>query len=148
MSNFDILVKRSDGEYTLKLTHYQPEDRCVTYLREGVVSYKCYGGYTEGFVDLLVKGTTTKGFEKSLVFGKDNSTAAFDGFRASGWEWTWLWGMGAGVNQFGERISINVGHIKSIGEDFLYAGSKIIPLQGFKYILNENLTVGDSMSFT
>ena len=26
------------------LKHRMPANRCVTYLREGVVSYKCYGG--------------------------------------------------------------------------------------------------------
>jgi hypothetical protein len=34
------------------------KSRCVTYVREGVISYKCYGGYAkgEGKVEIKQKG--------------------------------------------------------------------------------------------
>lgn len=47
-TSFDILIHRADGEISLKADHFQPSKSCVTYVREGVVSYKCYGGYAQG----------------------------------------------------------------------------------------------------
>jgi hypothetical protein len=40
------MVKEINGKSTfqLTLTHYQPLDRCLTFLRDGVISFKCYGG--------------------------------------------------------------------------------------------------------
>ena len=55
VTNFDIFIKRTDGSFKLKLKHDQSEDQCVTYIRDGVVSYKCYGGVGEGSIDLWIK---------------------------------------------------------------------------------------------
>jgi hypothetical protein len=65
-TDFDILIKRKDGEYSLKLVHIQPENTCVTYVREGVVSYKCYGGVGSGEVALLADKKGNK-IEKKIV---------------------------------------------------------------------------------
>ena len=78
----------------------------------------------------------------------ESSTAAFDGFRASGFKWYWIWGMGSGRNREDQHISINFGTIRGVGEDFLYLNNLTIPIKGIQYELNENRTVGDSFIFT
>ena len=54
-TSFDILITRFDGEISLKAHHFQPKNSCVTYVREGVISYKCYGGYAVGEAKLEIR---------------------------------------------------------------------------------------------
>ena len=111
------------------MKHKQATNRCVTYLREGVVSYKCYGARATGTFQIEIKENNKATYELWKKVDSESTTAAFDGFRASGWEWEWIWGMGAGISE-GKHISINFGTIKNIGEDVFHVDDKIIPIKG------------------
>jgi hypothetical protein len=127
--------------------HEQPSSGCVTYLRQGAVSYKCYGGSTSGSVKLAIKNNQSISYEFSQLIRSSQATAAFDGLRASGWQWEWIWAMGSGVKN-GTHISINLGTIRDIGEDVLHINDRAIPIRGVEYVVNENATVGDTIRFT
>lgn len=55
--------------------------------------------------------------------------------------------MGLGLDSSGRKFSLNLGSIRGVNEDFAYFGDKIIQLKDFEYVLNENSTVGESISF-
>lgn len=110
-TTFDIFLKNNENEFTLELKHFQSEDECVYYLRNGVANYKCYNGFAEGSAKIDIRGDNQKELSREIYMRKDNSVADFDGFRASGLYWHWLWGMGSGIDSEGERTSINIGTI-------------------------------------
>jgi hypothetical protein len=55
--------------------------------------------------------------------------------------------MGTGFSDSGVPFSINFGKIRNIGEDFLHVGDEKIRLTSFQYVINETLSVGDSITF-
>lgn len=85
-------------------THIRRDEQCMTAVRNGVISHKCYGGYGYGKVKInqVIFDTDTKQNSKrmSAFNPKSNQTrCSFDGFRGSGWDWQWTWVYGTGFSK-------------------------------------------------
>lgn len=85
-------------------THIRRDNECMTAVREGVISHKCFGGYAYGKIklDQTIYDIETETYKKKLsAFNpKSNTTrSGFDGLRGSGWDWKWTWAYGQGFSK-------------------------------------------------
>ena len=80
---------------------------------------------------------------------REVATTMYDGFRGEGIEWYWVWAMGIGWTENIEwghpikqdrirTVSLSLGVMYGMEEDFLLVEGKLIKLQGVNYTLDES----------
>ena len=160
-TTMNLTISKQDLEISLNITHIVKEISCFTATRRpSVISHKCYGGGAEGHMTGQAFSTIDNQ-TKMVAFNMDRelTRTLFDGFRGSGMYWNWTWATGLGFSQktyqetnqnlpSSSSLGLNFGVLKRQAEDFIFYNGKPIAVEGLKYEINSNLTLGESFTFT